>query len=198
VTELRVEAVVGADIARYLPAIAVLRIEVFHEWPYLYQGSIDYEAEYLAPYATTVDTLVAIAWADHELIGAATAMPALAHRDAIAPSLARAGYDPATVYYFGESVLRREFRGRGLGHRFFDEREHFAHDRGYATAAFCAVDRAPDHPARPTDYVPLDRFWGKRGFVRKPDITTSLRWRDRDAVEDSAKTMVFWTKALPR
>jgi GNAT superfamily N-acetyltransferase len=112
------------------------------------------------------------------------------------PPLAAAGYDPATVYYFGESVLRRDFRGRGLGHRFFDEREAFARARGYRTAAFCAVDRPADHPRRPADYVPLDRFWGKRGFVRRPDIVGQFAWKDLDAEAETAKPMVFWTKAL--
>ena len=130
------------------------------------------------------------------LVGAATALPLAAHSDEVVPPLVGAGYDPATVYYFGESVLRRDFRGRGLGHRFFDEREAFARARGYRTAAFCAVDRPADHPRRPADYVPLDRFWGKRGFVRRPDIIARFAWKDLDADAETAKPMVFWTKAL--
>ena len=195
-TEPRVEAVTGAAVGQYLAALAVLRIEVFREWPYLYDGDVAYEERYLAPYATTADALVAIAWAGDELVGAATALPLTAHSDEVVPPLAAAGYDPATVYYFGESVLRRDFRGRGLGHRFFDEREAFARARGYQTAAFCAVDRPADHPRRPADYVPLDRFWGKRGFVRRPDIVGQFAWKDLDAEAETAKPMVFWTKAL--
>ena len=137
-----------------------------------------------------------IAWAGDELIGAATAMPLTAHGEEAAPPLAAAGFDPAGVYYFGESVLRPAFRGRGLGHRFFDEREAFARARGYQTAAFCAVDRPPVHPRRPPGYVPLDRFWGKRGFVRRPDIVGTFRWKDLDEDHDSAKPMVFWVKEL--
>ena len=58
---LRVESFLGADVARYLPAIAVLRIEVFHDWPYLYDGSIEYEERYLASY-TNPGAMVAIAF----------------------------------------------------------------------------------------------------------------------------------------
>lgn len=195
-TELRVEPATGSDVAHYLSALAVLRIEVFREWPYLYDGDVAYEERYLAPYATAPDTVVVIAWAGDELVGAATAMPLTAHGDAIAPPLVAAGYDPATVCYFGESVLRRDFRGRGLGHRFFDEREAFARARGFGTAAFCAVDRPADHPARPAAYVPLDRFWTKRGFVRRPDIVARLAWKDHDEDAETAKPMVFWTKDL--
>ncbi|MBK9032370.1 MAG: GNAT family N-acetyltransferase [Myxococcales bacterium] len=195
-TALRVEPVCGAAIGQYLAALAVLRIDVFHEWPYLYDGDVEYEERYLAPYATAADTLVAIAWAGDELVGAATAMPLGSHGDEVAPPLVAAGYDPATVYYFGESVLRPEYRGRGLGHRFFDEREAFARTRGYRTAAFCAVDRPTDHPRRPADYVPLDRFWSKRGFVRRPDVVGGFTWKDVDEPGETRKAMVFWVKDL--
>jgi hypothetical protein len=115
---LRVESFLGADVARYLPAIAVLRIEVFREWPYLYDGSVEYEEKYLAGY-TGEGAMVAIAFDGDELVGAATALPLVAHSDAVAPPLVAAGFDPEGVYYFGESVLRHDRRGRGLGHRFF-------------------------------------------------------------------------------
>jgi GNAT superfamily N-acetyltransferase len=192
---LRVESFRGAEVARYLPAIAVLRIEVFHEWPYLYDGSIEYEERYLAGY-TGDGAMVAIAFDGDELVGAATALPLTSHSDAVAPPLAAAGFDPAQVYYFGESVLRLDRRGRGLGHRFFHEREAEARRLGFATAAFCAVVRPDDHPRRPAGYVPLDRFWGRCGFVRRPDIVAHFAWKDLDDAEETAKPMVFWVKAM--
>lgn len=195
-TDVHVEAVHGAAVVPYLPAIAVLRIEVFHEWPYLYDGTVEYEERYLAPYAASPDTMIALAWADQELVGAATAMPLTAHGGEVVAPLAAAGHDPAAVYYFGESVLRRDYRGRGLGHRFFDEREAFARARGFRTAAFCAVERPADHPRRPADHVSLDRFWTKRGFVRRPDITTTFAWKDLDEDAETPKPMVFWVKDL--
>ncbi|WP_394701474.1 GNAT family N-acetyltransferase [uncultured Roseibium sp.] len=75
-----------------------------------------------------------------------------------------AGLDPAEVFYFAESVLDPDYRGRGIGHRFFDEREAHARSLGCSTAAFCAVIRPDDHPMRPEDYSPLDPFWTKRGY----------------------------------
>jgi GNAT superfamily N-acetyltransferase len=192
---LRVESFVGAEVARYLPAIAVLRLEVFHAWPYLYDGSIEYEERYLAGY-TGPEAMVAIAFDGDELVGAATALPLLQHSDAVAPPLVAAGFDPARVYYFGESVLRHDRRGLGVGHRFFDEREAHARHLGYAWAAFCAVERPADHPRRPADYIPLDRFWSKRGFVRRPDIVGRFAWKDHDDDEETEKPMVFWIKHL--
>lgn len=193
---LRVEPVTGAAVGQYLAALAVLRIEVFREYPYLYDGDVAYEEKYLATYARSPDALVAIAWDGDLLIGAATALPLTAHSDEVVPPLQAAGYDPATVYYFGESVLRPAYRGRGLGHRFFDEREGFARARGYRTAAFCAVARPDDHPRRPPDYVPHDRFWTRRGFVKRPDVVGHFAWKDLDEPAETPKPMVFWVKDL--
>lgn len=194
--DLRVEPFVGPAVVAHLPAVAALRIEVFRDWPYLYDGSLAYEQRYLARYAEGARNLVVLAFAGDQVIGAATALPLLDHSDDVAPPLAAAGFDPATVCYFGESVLLPAYRGRGLGHRFFDQREAFARAGGFAWAAFCAVERPGDHPRRPPAYQGLDRFWRKRGFVRRPDIVGELAWRDVGLTAETGKPMVYWVRPL--
>ncbi len=195
---LVVERVQGADIERHLLALANLRIDVFREFPYLYVGSLDYERTYLANYASSPAALVVIARDGDRIVGASTGMPLVAHGDAgdVGSALASAGYDPDRVYYFGESVLDRAYRGRGLGNAFFVEREAHARAHGFTTASFCAVVRPPDHPRRPADYRPLDGLWAKHGFVVRPEITTTFSWQDLDESVETPKPMVFWTKEL--
>jgi GNAT superfamily N-acetyltransferase len=193
---LRIELATGAAIAPYLDAVAALRRAVFRDYPYLYDGSAEYEREYLASYASSPASLVVIALDGDRAVGASTAMPAVGHSDAIAPPLARAGFAPDSVFYFGESVLEPAYRGRGLGARFFDERERRARELGFATAAFCAVDRPPDHPRRPRDYRAPGALWRRHGFVRRPDIVCDFEWRDLGDADETAKPMVFWIKEL--
>lgn len=193
---IAIERVVGAAIAAHLPALAALRIGVFREYPYLYDGSLAYEQRYLAGYAASPDGLVVIARDDDRVIGASTAIPLTHHADDVAAPLAAAGIAPDAVCYFGESVLDAAYRGRGLGHAFFDHREAHARDRGFRVAAFCAVVRPPDHPRRPPRYVPHDAFWRRRGFVPRPDLVTHLAWRDLDDADETPKPMVYWLKDL--
>src|SRR5690606_21744902 len=95
-----------------------------------------------------------------------------------APFLA-VGIDPQQVFYFGESVLSSSYRGRGLGVRFFEEREAYARRLGrFDWCAFCAVERPKDHPLRPAGYAPLDEFWGRRGYAQRADLRTMLAWQD--------------------
>jgi GNAT superfamily N-acetyltransferase len=194
---LRVETLTGAALPPLLPALAALRTEVFREWPYLYDGSSDYEQAYLRRYAEAPDAAMVVAFDGDRPVGVATCLPmAAASEGVIAPFLA-AGRDVSRICYFGESVLLRAWRGQGIGVAFFRGRE--AHARGIAhvdTAAFCAVQRPDDHPARPAGHVPLDAFWRKRGFVFHPELVATMSWREIGQPEETEKPLAFWLKAL--
>jgi hypothetical protein len=94
-------------------------------------------------------------------------------------------------------VLRRAYRGQGIGVGFFKEREAaaLAHPE-IRYASFCAVVRPVDHPRRPAGYVPLNEFWQRRGYRMVDGLIGQLTWRDLDETEPSAKPMQFWIKAL--
>ncbi len=186
----------GAAIGPFIPDAARLRIAVFRDWPYLYEGDDVYERDYLRTYSDNPDSLFVIARAGGEVIGLSTGIPLQAETEEVKAPFLAAGIDPATVFYFGESVLLPDWRGRGLGVRFFEERERYARSLpGIRHAAFCAVDRPADHPARPADYVPLDLFWAKRGFA-KTALRTGFTWQEIGEAEASLKQLTFWMKAI--
>ena len=192
-------ALLSADAVRpYIHALARLRIAVFREFPYLYEGSLDYEAGYLRGFATSTRSALVLARAGGDVVGTATAMPLVEHGDhaTLAAPLTEAGIDPRHVYYFGESVLLPAYRGRGIGGAFFAHREQAARTHGYRLCAFCAVERPVDHPARPRDYRPHDALWARHGYHRRPDLVATLSWRDLGAAEDTLKPMVFWIREL--
>jgi GNAT superfamily N-acetyltransferase len=193
---VRVDAVRGAAIEPYLGELARLRIEVFREYPYLYEGTAEYEETYLRAYAQSKGSVVVLARDGDRVVGAATALPLRDHTEELAPALSAAGFDPECCYYFGESVLLRSHRGRGIGHAFFDHREAAGRDQGFTLATFCAVQRPENHPRKPADYVPHDAFWRKRGYTPRPDVVATMRWRDLDEPYETPKRMLFWTKEL--
>ena len=193
---LRIECVSGAAIAPCLPALAALRIRVFRDWPYLYDGDLDYEAEYLKTYSRSPRSLFVLAFDGDKIVGCSTAVPLADENPEFQAPFVAAGIPVEDVYYFGESVLDREYRGRGLGHRFFDARE--AHARqlgGFALTAFCAVQRDADDPRRPSGYRPLDAFWRVRGYAPRPDLVTTFDWKEVAHEAASAHPMMFWLRA---
>lgn len=195
-SDIMVETLSGLAVAPVIPDLARLRVEVFREFPYLYDGDPDYERKYLRKYVDLPESTVVVARQGADIVGASTALPLRNAEEEIIAPFQRTGLDPAQVYYFGESVLSREFRGRGLGVRFFEHREARARALGFGLASFCAVDRPENHPRRPKDYQPLDVFWGKRGYTKRPDLTTSFTWQDLDEANASPKPMTFWIKTL--
>lgn len=195
--ESRVQRVSGGDINAYLPELARLRIRVFREYPYLYEGSVAYEEKYLKTYANVPESVMVLVWSDDRVVGASSGLPLEVEPPEVIEPLMAHGHDPRRIFYYGESVLLPDYRGRGLGKRFFEERE--AHARGLARfdiACFCAVERPVDHPRRPADYVPLDAFWNRCGFVKHPELRTTFSWRERDEDAETPKPMVFWLKRL--
>ena len=193
---LTVRVLEEAALRAALDGLAQLRLTVFREWPYLYAGSADYERWYLERFAGAPGAVIVGAFEDRDLVGAATAAPLIHEHDAFKAPFRDRGYALANIFYFAESVLLPAYRGRGLGHRFFDLREAHARQLGFADATFCAVVRPDDHPLRPEGYRPLDAFWRKRGYAPVAGLTAAFNWQDLDQADETEKPMQFWWRRL--
>lgn len=189
----------GGAIAPHINDLAHLRLTVFREFPYLYDGTLDYEARYLATYAESEESLFVLALDGERVVGASTGLPMADETEEFQRPFREQGWAPERIFYFGESVLLPEYRGSGLGVRFFAEREDYARRLArFDHCAFCAVERPADHPRRPPGYQPLDEFWERRGYRHHPELRTEYHWRDLDEDTESAKPMSFWLKELTR
>lgn len=186
----------GDEILPFIDDLARLRIGVFRAFPYLYEGSLDYERDYLATYARSTESLFVLALDGETIVGASTGIPMREETEAFRAPFLDSGRDPDRIFYFGESVLLPAYRGRGVGVRFFAEREAHALRGGFDCCCFCAVERPADHPLRPQDHAPLDGFWHRRGYRHHPDLRTTFSWRDVGEAEETAKPMSFWLKEI--
>ncbi|HDS1735658.1 GNAT family acetyltransferase [Pseudomonas sp. BP8] len=188
----------GAAIAPYIDELARLRLTVFREFPYLYDGTQEQEADALSAYARSGRSLMVLALDEGRVVGASLGLPLADETAEFQQPFLANGRDPARIFYFGESVLLPAYRGQGLGVRFFIERESYAHKlAAFDYCAFCAVERPSGHQLRPSDFKPLQGFWRNRGFLREPSLRASRTWRDLDEREGSSKILSFWLKALP-
>ncbi|QEM69408.1 GNAT family N-acetyltransferase [Geobacter sp. FeAm09] len=187
---------VGTAIADGLDAMATLRLGIFPEYPYLYQGRREDELQYVSTYAQAPDACVILAYDGSAVIGAATGMP-LVHEDAqMRDAFAGTAFPLNEIYYVGELLFRPAYRNCGLGQKLLARLENHIRSLGdYRTLACATVERPDDHPLRPHDYIPITRFLARTGFVRLPEVTTRFTWRETDGVKRD-HLMQFWIKSL--
>ena len=197
--DVTIRRVSGRDLAPWLDDVARLRIRVFRDWPYLYDGDLAYEQEYLRAYADSADSVVVLAFDGDTVIGASTGLPLADDTLEFQQPFLDASLPVDDVFYFGESVLLPDYRGRGIGHRFFDEREAHAAALGrFNWTAFCAVERDENDPRRPEGHRGNEDFWTKRGYSRCPDMVVRLAWREQGTDMASEKSLIFWRRRLSR
>lgn len=196
-SSIHIQSYTGSATQPFLTELARLRIEVFRDFPYLYEGNMAYEREYLQTFFEAPDSLLVVATAGDQVVGASTGVPLMFETPDIQQPWRDKGYDIQKIFYYGESVLQKAYRGRGVGVRFFEERERWARQLGrFEIAAFCGVVRPEDHPLWQADYVPLDGFWERRGFSKTEDLICYISWKDLDEAEASPKPLHFWYKKL--
>ena len=196
-SRVSVKSLTGNDLIVILPELAQLRISVFRDFPYLYVGTLAYEAQYLAKYALA-DAAVCVAAFDGQAIVGASTGAAMSEQDPeFYAALSSAGYVVSSLFYCSESVLLTAYRGLGLGNAFFDLREaHARAQERFTHSVFASVIRPLSHPLRPQEYRPLDAFWSKRGYTKAESLQGSYSWKDINEPAETVKHLQFWIKEL--
>lgn len=195
--DLKIKRLRGTELATHLDQLGELRIQVFRDFPYLYEGTLAYERQYLQTYLRTNESHLTLVFDEDRLVGATTAILAKHEESAFQEPFRQHGFSVEKICYFGESILLTPYRGLGLGKIFMTDRLQFA--RGFPEiewASFCAVVRPADHPLRPANYQPLDGFWRSMGFSPIQGLTTTYKWKDLDQEIETEKTLQFWMQNL--
>ncbi|NJL76544.1 MAG: GNAT family N-acetyltransferase [Saprospiraceae bacterium] len=192
-----IKSFTGSIEEEYIIELAKLRMEVFKDFPYLYEGSMDYEKAYLKIYNHSQDRIIVIAFDGQNIVGASTGIPMEFETDNVKKPWLEQNFDTEKIFYYGESVLLKAYRGRGIGVQFFKHRENWVKELNrFNLITFCGVVRPSNHPLKPDDYHPLDDFWEKRGFVKTKNLVCRMNWKDINEETESQKLLHFWYKNL--
>lgn len=187
----------GEGISPWLDDLAALRIAIFREYPYLYQGELEQERTYLAGYAASAAGFVILVRHQGRTVGAGTGMPLRDESPELLAPFLEVGSDVQDIFYLGELILLPPYRGQGLGRELLAACERQALACGdWRRLALATVIRPPDHPQSPSGYRPLDNFLHRCGYLPQPQFTAWFSWRDVGAADATRKPMRFWLKSI--
>jgi GNAT superfamily N-acetyltransferase len=201
VAEVEYQSYTGVQITAVIGDVAALRISVFREYPYLYDGNRAYEERYLQGLVRNDRSLVVVARVDGAVIAAATALPLASDAEILAGidgPFAALGLDAHDHYYYSEIVVDPAHRSRGIAREFYRRREAHARALGYRRVCLAAIEREPGAVAVPSGYFDPAAIWAAMGFVREPSLFVTFRWPTRAAegTRDLEHKLVFWLHRL--
>lgn len=179
-----------------LTNISRLRIEIFSEYPYLYDGDEESEREYLEKFYEMKDSLAIGAFDKENSIGGATAYPLVYESENLTQSFLDHGRALKDYFCIGEILLKKEYRNQGLGSRMCSKIEAFARNKGFPNICFFEIDRGPEDPKRPLDYQKLDPYWERQGYRKHTELVGFIPYKELGDSFESPKKMIFWIKKL--
>src|SRR5260221_9970375 len=142
---LAIEILTGKQIIPVIPEVAKLRIKMFREFPYLYEGDIkykDYEEKYLASYVETPHALLVILKDRNRIGGVATALPFTNTGELFAEPLQKfraQGLNPKDYFYVGDVIVLPEYQGNRFSTISVEKIENLAREWGYQQACLMTV-----------------------------------------------------------
>lgn len=184
----------GKEIAAIIQDLADLRIQVFQDYPYLYEGSLEFE--YLNKYVESDFSFLFTIWENEKLIGATSCIALKDEAAEVKEPFEKTNSDVNSIIYFGESILLKDFRNQGFGKLFMQKRIEFAQSFSWCKEVyFCSVERPENHPLKPIGYKDLHEFWLSQGFS-PTDLSSVFVWKDINESQESEKKMNYWKKGI--
>jgi GNAT superfamily N-acetyltransferase len=193
---LKILCLKGDKILPFISELAKLRIEIFKNYPYLYDGNLDYEYNYLNTYVKCKESIIVFVFDQNKVIGASSAIPLEFETIEFQQPFIDNNINIKDVFYFGESVLLPEYRGQHIYKQFFAEREKAAREYGCKIAAFAAIERESIDPRKPADYVSLDKVWEHFGYKKQSNLCAYFEWKEIGEISPTFKPLIFWIKKL--
>ncbi len=182
----------GSEVQQHIDELAELRLSIFREYPYLYEGDIREERNYLKMYSSSENSLVILAQDGQKIVGAATGVPLKETSADYWEIFSKKGISIDEIFYLGELILLKDYRSEGIGNRLFDEFEkRVAEKHQYPKITICEVSRAKNDPQRPKDYVALDGFWKKKGFIKHPELVVYFSWKEIGNLKKTRHSLMF-------
>lgn len=195
----------GQQILPFISDIGQLILEVYKEWPYLYEGTLEEQYDYVQTrYINMPNSLVCTAFDQEKLVGLAMGVPLCeAPTHYLTPFTSNQEcleLPLKNIFYWGELIVRSEYRQREIAQQMCDlVLKEILDNSDYKAIAFCTVERSDDfhlNNCKTNDYFSLDSKWEELGFKKHEDLSFNAVWRLVQESHESQHHMVYWVKKI--
>lgn len=193
---LRIFHFQGQDAKPYFADMARMRIELFREFPYLYEGNIEGEREHLEKYFSCPQAHVLLVFAADAVVGFSTSIPLIHEIPELREPYEKCGFAPQEGLYLGEAMLEAPQRGQGILRVFFEYHERTAQQLGLRFTTLMTVDRPYNHPLCPAQYTPMDILLAHFTYEKIPGCVVKIEWPQVDTGRTEPNVLSTWQKML--
>lgn len=191
------QVVTGHRLKKYINTIASLRMAVFREYPYLYDGSMDSEEAYLKSYASSKNSILVMARDKEETVGVVAGMPLIEMDEVFQSPFEKHNVAIHSIFYLGDMLLLKEYRGRGIGSKIYKMFEDLVRkNKQYQTIAIAEILRDKNDPRQPKNYVSADKFWASLHYAKHPEIVIQIPYKEVDSAGKVPHLLVVSCKDL--
>jgi hypothetical protein len=194
-TDIHVRSFTGLGLRPYIHSVAKLRLEVFKEYPYFKDPDLAEEMRHLRKISCCKESISVLIFDGTTLVGVSIGYPLESAEPSLLGVWKGRHQEISSYFYFENPALLKHYRGRGIGHHFFDAKEaHVVHYKKYKHICFCAPESLECVPDRPSDFISPSDFWRKRGYIHHPEIKGTLSWKKNGEAHPKEHRMSFWVK----
>lgn len=190
------QAFTGEEAKKYLKQIANIRITMFKEFPYLYEGVLEDEEEYLNIYFSSINSIVLLVLDGDKVVGFSNSIPLNEEIEEMKTPFIKNDIDINKYLYIGELMIKEKYRTRGLSNIIAKYHEEHAREKNYTNMIFMTVIRPDNHPLKPDNYRSLEPLWKSLGYKALEGIKINFSWKQVDSKTPQENQLRIWSKEL--
>lgn len=190
----------GESLENLRSFVVNLRITIFKEYPYLYEGNVKEENAYFDWFSKLPNTAIAVAYLDAKPIGFTSGTSFVdfdEHFQGSVDIFTKAKLEAKNYYYFPEILILPEHDNDLINYRLFEALENHAKKLNYKSGCF-VTEEHESHPLKPQDYKPLDYLWHLLDYT-KSALIINFSWSTIQAdksSKDKKHALIYWLKKL--
>lgn len=145
---IAIETLKGKQLVSHLSELAKLRLTVFREYPYLYEGNLDFERHYLSLFANSEDAFLAIAKEGNKVIAAISGFPLDCAQKEIRNAFTHYPMSTKEIFALCEIVVLKEYRSQKIGTLLYREFENQLSSSRYKKIVLWQVIKSQNDPKK--------------------------------------------------